>query len=192
MPKPARQPSRFTIRVAGEENIGGKDLLRLETKADDQLIQVQFISVDDRGVLMHGRRATAGEVTTFKPPRVLLPIPLQVGTKWELDDDVAGTTMHQVFKVGAEETVIVPAGEFRAYKLHCEQPWPLSISIDRWFAPGTGFVQEVTTTRGTGRTLAEPRDDRADEIPSRTAHTGAAAFGHDLARQFDAGSKAQP
>ncbi len=147
------EPSRFTVRVAGEENLDEKNLLRLETTAGDHLIQVQFLSVDQRGVLMHGRRSTAGEVATFKPPRVLLPVPLQPGTKWELDDDVAGTTMHQVFKVGADETVTVPAGEFRAYKLHCEQPWPLSISIDRWFAPGTGFVKDITTTRGPGGRL---------------------------------------
>ncbi len=147
------EPGRFTVRVAGEENLEGKDLLRLETTAEGRLIQVQFVAVDERGLLMHARRSTAGDLATFKSPRVLLPIPLQAGTKWELQDEVAGTTMRQVFQASAEETVVVPAGEFRAYRLHCEQPWPLSIMIDRWFAPGTGFVKEITTMRGPGGRL---------------------------------------
>ncbi len=74
---------------------------------------------------------------------------------WAFEDDVAGLVMNQEFKVIAEETIVVPAGEFRAYHFHAEQPWPLRISIDRWFVPGTGFVKDVTTTRGpTGRLLS--------------------------------------
>ena len=142
------EPSSFTVRIATEESIGGRDLLNLETRAQDRLIQVQFLSVGERGVLMHGRRSNAGQIASFKPPRTLLPVPLTVGTTWELEDDVAGVAMLQKLKVVAEETITVPAGEFRAFHLHCEQPWPLSITIDRWFAPGTGFVKDVTTTRG--------------------------------------------
>jgi hypothetical protein len=149
------EPSNFTIRIAGREKSKGKDLLKFETTAGGQVIQVQLISASDRGVLCHKRQSTTGQTDSFDPPRVLLPIPLQVGTTWELEDDVAGVAMHQVFKIVAEEDVTVPAGYFRAYHLHCEQPWPLSISVDRWFAPGTGFVKDTTTTRGpTGRLLS--------------------------------------
>src|SRR3712207_5251202 len=62
--------------------------------------------------------------------------------------------MHQQWTVAAEETVDVPAGRYHTFRFHCEQPWPISIAIDRWFAPGFGFVKDVTTTRGpTGRLL---------------------------------------
>jgi hypothetical protein len=85
----------------------------------------------------------------------LLPAQLNLGTKWELDDEVAGVDMHQQFTVAAEEDVTVPAGTFHAYRLEAREPWPLSIAIERWFAPGTGFVKDVTTTRGpTGRLLS--------------------------------------
>ncbi|MEO5722467.1 MAG: hypothetical protein ABIR71_13500 [Chthoniobacterales bacterium] len=148
-------PSRFTVRLAARESTDGQDHLKLETKSGDGFVQEQVIASSDRGVRLHSRRTGNEESVSFEPPRTLLPVPLQVGGKWELDDDVAGFTMHQEFKVVAEETIVVPAGEFRAYRLHCEQPWPLSISIDRWFAPGVGFVKDVTTTRGpTGRLLS--------------------------------------
>src|SRR3712207_8748003 len=62
--------------------------------------------------------------------------------------------MHQQWTVAAEETVDVPAGRYQTFRFHCEQPWPIAITIDRWFAPGFGFVKDVTTTRGpTGRLL---------------------------------------
>lgn len=149
------EPRQFTVRLASRETVSGRDLLKLETQADAQLIQAQVVSATNRGLLLHARRSADEEIASFDPPRILLPASLKVGTQWELDDDVAGMTMHQVFKVIAEETVAVPAGEFRAYHLHCEQPWPLSISVDRWFAHGTGFIKDITTTRGpTGRLLS--------------------------------------
>ncbi|MEP6809593.1 MAG: hypothetical protein ABI992_05070 [Chthoniobacterales bacterium] len=149
------EPAKFTIHIVDEEPRKGVDVLNLETTAGTDLIQAQFISVGEHKVLLYARRSTAGEVVNFDPPRVLLPIPLKVGTQWELEDDVAGTAMLQKLKVIAEETITVPAGEFHALHLHCEQPWPLSIVIDRWFAPGTGFVKDVTSTRGPdGRLLS--------------------------------------
>ena len=149
------EPNRFTIRLLSHENVAGKDRLKLRTASGDQVLQEQVISSTNRGVILHSRASANEEAASFDPPRVLLPIPLEVGRTWELDDDVAGIAMHQKFKVVAEESVVVPAGEFSAYHLHCEQPWPLSISIDRWFAPGTGFVKDTTTTRGpTGRLLS--------------------------------------
>ena len=149
------EPSHFTIRILNRETVAGKDRLKLQTAAGDQVIQEQVISSTNRGVILHSRESANEETASFDPPRMLLPAPLQVGGTWELEDEVAGIAMQQRFKVVAEESVVVPAGEFRAYHLHCEQPWPLSISIDRWFAPGTGFVKDTTTTRGpTGRLLS--------------------------------------
>ncbi len=148
-------PDQYTIRIVGGEVMEGKDLLQFETSAGGDVLHVQLLAVTAKGVQMHGRRSPENETLTFDPPRLLVPAPLQVGSQWELDDEVAGVLMHQSFKVVAQEEVTVPAGVFQAYRLHCEQPWPLSISIDRWFVPGTGFVKESTTTRGpTGRLLS--------------------------------------
>ncbi len=149
------EPSRFSISITGRETVAGQELMKLVTKDQGEIIQTQLVTATEKGLLFHGRRSADGTITSFEKPRVLLPFPLAVGGTWELDDDVAGMAMHQVFKVVAEESVKVPAGDFRAYHLHCEQPWPLSVSIDRWFAPGTGFVKDVTVTRGpTGRLLS--------------------------------------
>jgi hypothetical protein len=94
------------------------------------------------------------KVTTFNPPQTVLPEQLTVGTKWELEDQVDGSTMHQEFSVMAEEQITVPAGKFRAWRLECGRPWPMSARIERWVTPGVGVVKETTATHGpTGRLL---------------------------------------
>lgn len=148
-------PEQFAVRIAGRETIGGVETLRFETTAEGEVIQTQFIRLEEDGVRLHGRAAQGAPVSTFVPPRQLLPAPLALGTTWELEDDVAGLAMVQKFKVVGSERVRVPAGEFRAFRLRAEEPWPLAISVERWFAPGTGFVKDVTTTRGpTGRLIS--------------------------------------
>jgi hypothetical protein len=49
----------------------------------------------------------------------------------------------------------VPAGKFRAFRIHSEQTSPSPITIDRWFAAGTGIVKDVTTMRGKTGDLLE-------------------------------------
>ena len=142
----AAQPRQLTVRVTGREQVIGKDLLKLETLEDGKLIKVELVAVEAGGFLCYRRIPAGGKTTNFEPPQTIVPLPLAVGAEWELDDPGAGHGM-QRWTVAAEEAVIVPAGNFRAFRLHCEQPGPLSITIDRWFVAGTGFVREITTTR---------------------------------------------
>jgi len=147
------EPNRLTVRIAGQDLAPGRDLLKLETLAEDRVLKTELLSAGEHGVILHERRIAESASVPFNPPRVLLPIPLQVGTTWELDDEVEGSPMHQSFKVVALEKITVPAGLFQAYHLHCEQPWPISVSVDRWFAPGVGFIKEITTIHGPGGRL---------------------------------------
>src|ERR1700716_2220920 len=41
-----------------------------------------------------------------------------------------------------------PAGNFRAFHIHCEDASVMSVVLDRWFFPGVGFVKETTVVRG--------------------------------------------
>jgi hypothetical protein len=54
-----------------------------------------------------------------------------------------------------EEDVQVPAGKFHAFRIHSEQTSPSPMTIDRWFAAGTGIVKDVTTMRATNGDLLE-------------------------------------
>jgi hypothetical protein len=146
--------TRVTVRVSGVEQLGSKDLLKLETRVDDSLVRTELISVDDTGVHCARRTLGEGKAVSFDPPQTLVPAPLKEGATWELDDRAAGSDMHQQFTVAAQETVTVRAGTYHAFRLHCEQPWPVATTIDRWFAPGVGCVKDVTATRGpNGRLL---------------------------------------
>jgi hypothetical protein len=148
------EPAGMTRRIAGHENVDGKDLIKLETVIGDVVVRTEMLSVENSGVFCHQRTGHDGRTLPFDPPLTVIPWPLQVGTKWELEDEVAGSPMHQQFTVVSEEDVVVPAGSFHAFHLRCEQPWPISVTIERWFAPGVGYVKDVTTTHGpTGRLL---------------------------------------
>ena len=145
----------MTVRVGDQEKIDGKVLTKLETFAGDEIVETELIDVTDRGVLCYARTWSKDKSRQFDPPQTLVPEPLKIGVTWELNDIIAGSDMHQKWSVAAEEEVEVPAGKFKAYRLHSEQPWPLSIMIDRWFVRGTGIVKDITTTRGpTGRLLS--------------------------------------
>ena len=148
------QPRLITVTVAGNQQVNGKDVLELETHAGEVLEKTERITTDERGVFCLGRSIAGGKSVSFEPPLLLIPAELKLGDRWELDDEVDGAGMHQQFTVTAEEDVVVPAGTFHAYRLEADAPWPISIAIRRWFAPGTGFVKEITTTRGpNGRLL---------------------------------------
>ena len=150
----AESPS-VTIRIAGRETRAGKDLLKIETLAGDEVTRRELIAIDERGVLCHERIIGKGGVAMFDPPQVIVPGELKTGTTWELEDGVAGAVMRQQWSALAEEEVVVPAGKLRAFHLRCAQPWPISITIERWFAPGVGVIKDVTTTRGpSGRLLS--------------------------------------
>ena len=144
------ESDRLVVRITGRETLNGTEMLKVETTAGDEVVKTDFMTADDRGLLCHQRRSGDGAPVVFDPPRVLVSLPLRVGRTWEFEDDVGSGVIRQPLKIVAEEVVVVPAGTFRAYHLHCEQPWPMSTALDRWFAPGTGFVKEIITTRGPG------------------------------------------
>ena len=151
---PDGEPAALTVRINGTEQIGARELLKLETTAGDVVTKTELISVTEKGVLCHQRSGADGKATILEPPQTVVPLPLKIGATWEVNDHVSGGGTQQ-FKITAEEDVTVPAGKFHAFRMRCEQPWPISTTTERWFAPGTGIIADVTTTRGpNGRLLS--------------------------------------
>jgi hypothetical protein len=148
------QVGRSTVRVLGKEQIDGVDTWKVETTSGGQVTKTEFLTADERGVFCHRRVVEDAKAMTFTPAQTILPEQLAIGVKWQLDDQVDGSTMRQEFSVVAEEPVVVPAGKFRAWRLQCARPWPMSARIERWFTPGVGVVKETTATHGpSGRLL---------------------------------------
>ncbi len=144
-------PVRSTITVrASKQLLDGKEVVKLETLSGNVVSKTELVSVDENGIACLARSGKDGKITKLNPPQPIIAGPLKVGAKWELEGEAAGMKMQQRFTVLAEESVTVPAGNFRAFHLQCEDSSFMSIKLDRWFVPGTGFVKETTVVRGPG------------------------------------------
>ena len=85
----------------------------------------------------------------------MIAMPLKQGANWSFDGQVGDLKVHQHYEVTGEEDIEVPAGEFQAFRIHGEQTSPSPMTIDRWFAPGTGIVKDVTTMRASNGDLLQ-------------------------------------
>ena len=80
---------------------------------------------------------------------------MEVGSPCDGDGKIAETNVTIPLKVIGEEEVKVPAGSFRAWRIHGEDRGTMSTVADRWFVPGIGSVKELVTERSpTGELLA--------------------------------------
>lgn len=141
--------SVVTVR-AGKQLLDGKEVAKLETLSNNVVSKTELVRVDENGVACLARSGKDGKIAKLNPPEPIIAAPLKVGAAWELEGEAAGMKMHQRFTVLAEESVTVPAGRFRAFHLQCKDSSLMSITLDRWFVPGTGFVKETTVVRGPG------------------------------------------
>ena len=167
------QPVRSMVTVrAGKQVFEGKELVKLETLVGDAVSKIELLSVDANGVACLARSGPDGKLAKLNPPEPIIAAPLKVGASWELESEVMGIKMHQHFSVVAEENVTVPAGDFRAFHLQCEDSSLMSIKLDRWFAPGTGLVKETTVMRGPGMVQRASLElNKISEIVARPAPT---------------------
>ncbi|CAN5552460.1 hypothetical protein BH18VER1_BH18VER1_16470 [soil metagenome] len=178
----------LSVRIAGTEELAGKQLLKLETRAGGLLTKTELIGVDDNGIHCYRRTDEHGEVVSLERPLTILPLPLKIGAKWEVSEQIGKTAIREEFTILAQEIVDVPAGTYHAFRLHTEQPWPISSTIDRWFVPEVGFVKEVTASRGpNGRLLS-----RSTLVLVGVSHTAATATPTATPRPAAAGTTAPP
>lgn len=148
-PAAAAAPMTASVTVSvGRQTFAGKPYLKFETRIDDALTKIELMTLDERGLVCHVRGGKDGRMAKLDPPQTLVPGAIKVGDSWESDGEVAGMEMRQRFTVAGEELIRVPAGNFRAFHIHCEDASVMSVALDRWFFPGMGFVKEITVVRG--------------------------------------------
>ncbi len=164
-----------TYRLGGSEKFDGKDLRRLEIYRGDTLENADLISVDEHGIVCPARADGKGGITKLSPPQQMLAAPLKTGTNWNFEGTIGDTKVQQRYEIRDQEDVVVPAGKFHAWRIHCDQTLPTTATIDRWFVPGTGFVRVETAVKGaSGTNLQTSRLDlksppRIAEVPARKA-----------------------
>jgi hypothetical protein len=145
------EPVRLVVTVrVGKQLLDGKELTKIETLSGTVVSKTELVRVDENGIVCLARGGKDGKVTKLSPAEPIIAAPLKVGAAWDSNGEVAGIKMRQHFTVVAEENVTVPAGSFRAFHLQCEDSSLMSIKLDRWFVPGTGFVKETAVIRGPG------------------------------------------
>ena len=142
-------------RVEGTENVDGKELLKFEMHRAGVITRSDLLTVDERGIICWARITVDGEFVKFSPPQTMIAMPLKQGANWSFDGLVGDLKVHQHYEVTGEEDIEVPAGEFQAFRIRGEQTSPSPMTIDRWFATGTGIVKDVTTMRASNGDLLE-------------------------------------
>jgi hypothetical protein len=142
-------------RIEGTENVDGKELLKFEMHRAGVITNTDLLTVDEHGVLCWARINLDGELVKFNPPQTMIAMPLKRGSSWNFDGQVGDLKVRQHYEVTGEEDVQVPAGKFHAFRILSEQTSPSPMTIDRWFAAGTGIVKDVTTMRATNGDLLE-------------------------------------
>jgi hypothetical protein len=142
-------------RIDGTENVDGKELLKFEMHRAGVITNTDLLTVDERGVFCWARINLDGELVKFNPPQPMIAMPLKQGASWNFDGQAGDLKVQQQYEVTGEEDVQVPAGKFHAFRIRSEQTSPNPMTIDRWFAAGTGIVKDVTTMRAKNGDLLE-------------------------------------
>jgi hypothetical protein len=142
-------------RLDGMEDVDGRELLKFEMHRAGAITNTDLVTIDEHGITCWARINLDGELIKFNPPQTMVAAPLQQGATWNFDGQAGDLNVHQQYDVTGEEDIEVPAGEFHAYHIRGEQSSPSRMTIDRWFAPGTGIVKDVTTMRATDGDLIQ-------------------------------------
>src|SRR5262245_52436129 len=142
-------------RLEGVEDVDGRELFKFEMHRAGTITNTDLVTVDEHGINCWARINLDGQLIKFNPPQTMVAAPLKQGATWNFDGEAGDLKVRQRYDVTGEEDIEVPAGEFHAFHIRAEQSLPSRMTIDRWFAPGTGIVKDVTTMRATDGGLLE-------------------------------------
>jgi hypothetical protein len=133
--------------LVGPEKIGATPVVKIETHSGGEVINIEWYEVGDAGLICCARQPQgAPERINLTPPQKITPRAIPAGESWNYDGTAGDVPVHQKYTVLGQEDVQVPAGKFRALHIETKDSSDDSISIliDRWFVPGTGFVKDVS------------------------------------------------
>ncbi|CAN5733994.1 hypothetical protein BH20VER1_BH20VER1_27540 [soil metagenome] len=69
-----------TVQIAGQEEINGQPVLKIETRTGDEIVKTEWITLGDAGVQCLRRAGCDGKAINFDPPQTILPPALRVCT----------------------------------------------------------------------------------------------------------------
>lgn len=181
-----------TYRMGGTEKVDGKELQRLEIYRDGALDSVDLIAVDDYGITCPARIYADGKTVKLAPSQTMLTTPLAKGKGWTFAGTIGEIKVNQRYEIADEEEIEVPAGNFHAWRIHCEQTSPAPATIDRWFVSGVGFVKVATVVKGESGIAAQRSWLNLKELPKVAAQENAAAESNKLTGDVSSEPKGEP
>jgi hypothetical protein len=169
-----------TYRMGGNEKIDDKKLQRFEIYRDDSLDSVDLIAVEENGIICPARIYAGGRVVKLVPPQTMLATPLAKGKRWTFEGTIGEIKVNQHYEIADQEEIEVPAGNFHAWRIHCDQDSPAPATIDRWFVPGIGFVKVATVVKGESGIAAQRSWLNLKELPKIAVQKNASSESNKL------------
>ena len=131
-------------QIAKIENIDGKDLARLESVVNGNVVSTEHLSANNEGVFRN--RFNGVEVS---PPVCLLKYPPKEGTTWETQTKFGDQQLTVTGREGKTEDVQVPAGKFQSVTAVVEATVSgMKVSTSYWFAEKVGIVKQTLDLGG--------------------------------------------
>ena len=139
--------SEFTIKVLSEEKQADGTILYLLEKQAGAVIRTWYSKAN--GFVNILREAYEGHELQIKydeKPRLHLKLPLVAGATWTwAGKSTTQMDMTEASKVVGLETVVVPAGTFRAMKIETQvSEGPAGVLKTYWYADGVGLVKSTS------------------------------------------------
>ena len=117
----------------------------MEYKLGDKVLQIEDYSNENEKVICY-KRIISGTNFYIAPPQLLYDFSLlKKEEKWEWSGKVGEQEANLKGEVLGEETITIPAGTFKTYKVNIivrDDDGRILVSTDRWFAYGVGMVKE--------------------------------------------------
>lgn len=189
-----KQHYSLSYRIAGTETFENVDFTKLELVRDNVRASTDFVREEKDGLVCAARLDGSGKLLKFDPAQKLIANPLQAGSKWRFDGRIGDSKVLQTYMATGEEDVKVAAGHFHTWHIHCDQTAPSPATIDRWFAPGVGFVRILTKAKNASgdvlqQTLLELKEP---PIVIARAQSAAADRSDQLTVDISSDAKGQP
>jgi hypothetical protein len=138
------QKGTMVNQIAKIENIDGKDMARLESVVNGNVVATEHLSSNDQGVFRN--RYNGVEVS---PPICLLKYPVKEGASWEIQTKIADQQVAITGREGKSEDVQVPAGKYQAVTSVVEATVNgVKTSTSYWFAEKVGMVKQTLDLAG--------------------------------------------
>lgn len=138
----AGTPGKAVSRITKIESIDNVPMAVLQATVNNNVVATEYLAAKKEGVFRY-RNGTAKGSQEITPPICLLKYPARSGDKWESEITV-DKEKGKYYCETKEETVKVPAGDFKAMKVTITlESKGQKVNTSYWFVNNVGFVKQT-------------------------------------------------